>query len=870
MIEPRGGHHSRGTRLPSRLSARLGRSTPLTVVRAPHGFGKSALAAAWALSAADADRTGVLVSRPVPGIGSEQFWQHTAAHLVAAGVLDAEHRAGGWTYPAIRDALVRTGRPVRLALDRVDLAADPELEKQVLELVDDCDSVDVVATVVGRSTFGDPLALGPTHDVLCGDDLLLTLDDLGEVFATDGAELDNDTQLTDDQIHLVHRLTGGMHSLVAIAREIAGHLTDPEVRPRLLEPRLTQAISQYVRTTLLDAPDVTPHRGFLVDTATAHTVTVETARFLGASEDPAGHLEALEATGVADRRETDRGPEWQVPTAVRRELRTIQREDGMDPSARSTRLALRQRDRADFAAAVLCATEAQNWPLAVDLVEEHWLALIGTHLDLLRDMLSQLPEEFLDAHPGFREGRELAVGLGGDARPGGSLSLDPDELRLLGSVENVGLTIGVLSHRTLMQRLAGRYETAADSTRRLCRAVDELLEAHPDDLADFLPFLRMQWGLTFQLAGDFSESSEMLRLAYLLGSARGLDYISRNAAGNSALNWALAGEPGRVHEWLERELAHPPTEDAVESLIEIGGLTARALTALDRLDVVAAATALGQLDELPVVAELWPFVVYARCRHAVAAGEPSRALEALALFTEEWERAEGNFVRSLLTAAEIEAHLADGNGSRAYLLATRAPGDHPWSVVAAARTHLITGNYHAAINTARRYDWFATPYTRSHLEALVIESAAQHALGRSDRAAQLWRRVCELADRTQILAAFAGIQRELVIALDASVAVPSTSVDGFLATDVADHYPQSLSHPELTDREKAVLDGLADGHTASAIADALFVSLSTVKSHRTSLYRKLGAHSRRDAVAIAREFGLLPVRASGDGQRRKR
>ncbi|WFR71175.1 LuxR C-terminal-related transcriptional regulator [Prescottella defluvii] len=61
----------------------------------------------------------------------------------------------------------------------------------------------------------------------------------------------------------------------------------------------------------------------------------------------------------------------------------------------------------------------------------------------------------------------------------------------------------------------------------------------------------------------------------------------------------------------------------------------------------------------------------------------------------------------------------------------------------------------------------------------------------------------------------------------------------------------------MTEREKAVLDGLADGLSAPAIARELFVSLSTVKTQRTSLYRKLGAHSRREALAVAREFGLL-------------
>ncbi|MDH6678581.1 LuxR family maltose regulon positive regulatory protein [Rhodococcus sp. LBL1] len=866
MIEPRSGlescHAQMAARPPLRLSARLGRDTPFTVIRSPHGFGKSALAAEWVRSAGAAGYAGVLVPPPPAGIGSERFWRLAAERLTAAGVLANTPPDDTATYPAIRDDLARTGSPVRLALERIDHVTDPQLEEQILDLVDHCDGVHVAVTVVGRTLFGNPLALDPTHDLLGGDDLLLRRTELRDLFAADGITVDA------DELDLIHRLTGGMWSLVEIARTVTGGLPSRADRLPLLGDRLAVSISDHVRTTILAAPDVVAHRDFLVNTATAHTITVETAQFLGSGTGAAQHLAAIEAAGLADCHESTSGPQWQIPVAVRRELRAIQHEGRMDPAARSTRLALFHRDRREYAAAIRCALEAENWPLTVELVEKHWIGLVGAHLDLLRDVLRALPEHFFDTNPGFREAQELVASLDGDVRSSTQLH-DPEELRHLTSADDVGKTVGIVSHQTLMLRLAGRYDAAAELTQQIRRVVSEVLEARPDDLSDLLPFLRMQWGLTFQLAGDFSESTEVLRLAYLLGNARRLAYIARNAAGNSALNWALAGEPERVREWLDLELAHPPADDAVEPLIRIGGLTARALTALDRLDFTAAEVALGQLDQLPVVAELWPFVVYARCRHAVATGRPDRALATLADVADKRQRAEGGFVRSLLTAAEIEALLAAGHGSRACLLAARTPSDTPWSVVAVARTHLITGNHHSTITTCRRYDWLGTPFTRSHLEALLIETAAQHALGRVDRAAQLWRRACELADRTGIRAAFAGLPRDLVIALEKSAAVPSQTAADYLASEVADQYPSALHRPELTEREKAVLDGLADGLSAPAIAQELFVSLSTVKTQRTSLYRKLGAHSRREALAVAREFGLLPIRDDADWGRRE-
>jgi LuxR family maltose regulon positive regulatory protein len=62
---------------------------------------------------------------------------------------------------------------------------------------------------------------------------------------------------------------------------------------------------------------------------------------------------------------------------------------------------------------------------------------------------------------------------------------------------------------------------------------------------------------------------------------------------------------------------------------------------------------------------------------------------------------------------------------------------------------------------------------------------------------------------------------------------------------------------ELTAREQAVLDLLTSGLSAQEIADELGVSRNTIKTHTKSLYRKLGATGRREAVARGRQLGLL-------------
>ncbi len=55
-----------------------------------------------------------------------------------------------------------------------------------------------------------------------------------------------------------------------------------------------------------------------------------------------------------------------------------------------------------------------------------------------------------------------------------------------------------------------------------------------------------------------------------------------------------------------------------------------------------------------------------------------------------------------------------------------------------------------------------------------------------------------------------------------------------------------------------MLQHIAAGLTNREIADRLYLSLVTVKAHARSIYDKLDAHNRTQAVARARELGVLP------------
>ena len=63
--------------------------------------------------------------------------------------------------------------------------------------------------------------------------------------------------------------------------------------------------------------------------------------------------------------------------------------------------------------------------------------------------------------------------------------------------------------------------------------------------------------------------------------------------------------------------------------------------------------------------------------------------------------------------------------------------------------------------------------------------------------------------------------------------------------------------PLLSEREREVLDLIAAGSTNREIAERLFLSPHTVKEHTSTLYRKLNARNRAEAVQRAQRVGLL-------------
>ncbi len=98
-------------------------------------------------------------------------------------------------------------------------------------------------------------------------------------------------------------------------------------------------------------------------------------------------------------------------------------------------------------------------------------------------------------------------------------------------------------------------------------------------------------------------------------------------------------------------------------------------------------------------------------------------------------------------------------------------------------------------------------------------------------------------------------------ARDESV-LPTAVVTALVRQSVAQvgpaiHRPAVVDTERLSDRERVVLALVAQGHSNRVIADTLVISTDTVKNHITHILGKLAVADRKQAVARARELGLL-------------
>ncbi len=111
---------------------------------------------------------------------------------------------------------------------------------------------------------------------------------------------------------------------------------------------------------------------------------------------------------------------------------------------------------------------------------------------------------------------------------------------------------------------------------------------------------------------------------------------------------------------------------------------------------------------------------------------------------------------------------------------------------------------------------------------------------------------------------FAAIESALSGERFFSPGISKLIIEGFIKRDKeqlqAQEQLQTHSKQQLTKREIEVLQYIAQGFTNRKIAEALFLSIRTINTHRTNLMQKLDIHDTARLVRYAIETGLVKLK----------
>ncbi len=811
----------------------------LTVVRGPRAAGKTVLLRTWAR--ARPDFTGTVIERgtPAPDVSPNDYWDSVSREIDATPQSDPDD-------------------PIVLLLDDVDRLQDPDTESRVLDLLEGDDRLHVVVTTRSTAFFDDATMLDVDGLTIAPTDLLFTPAESQAVLQARGIDL------APHLLETVQTVTAGLPALVRAAVSVARPFgTDYEESRELARRALERSIDRYVDREILGDPDLVELRDFMLTTSAAKTLTVDVAAML--TEDhadgcAADRLRELEAAGVLVRLPWPKDTEWRYPPPIRESLmREVRNEAPEGPLRASSDLARWSMQQGDAAQALTYAVDGRDWEQAVSILKANWVDLISRHFRLVRDSLAGLPEDVAADDVTIRAGRELFLRFGTDSAQLPDLAPATVDVDVAARGPAVADVLSVSSVQSFILRIAGNFTQASELTTRMSELGDRTVEVQPDAVAAFLPLLRLQWGITHQLHGDLPRSSAELRRAYTSTRPAGTEFVARNAAGSLALNYALTGELGHAETWLERERRHADAGAWVASMVRVGGLVAGALVALDRMELDVAAKALAELGALPDDEELWAFALYAHCQLELVTGQAGAGLDRLHRAIAVYERwfTPGSIAARLLTAAEADLYSALGRGNEAWRTVEKTHGRGPWTYMARARMNLSSGHPAAALADCVRPAVTDCTHPRIRMESALIQAAAHLDLSHETQARSMLQRAVALFGQTGLVRPFASLPSGRIAQMSAlGVALPEQWLAAVPPPESA-VFPDLIKLVDLSDRESAVLNVLASTSSVAEIAGTLFVSQNTVKTQLRSVYRKLGVHSRADALLTAARLGLI-------------
>jgi len=509
-----------------------------------------------------------------------------------------------------------------------------------------------------------------------------------------------------------------------------------------------------------------------------------------------------------------------------------------------------------FSEAIQHALAGADWDRAAELIGNQSVDLFRRgELMTMLGWFKSLPEEVIRARPQLCGDYGWALTLTGQFESAAPI-LDIAERALQDNKEELGQVIVAQAY---LARSRGDYPRAVALSRQALGLI-----AETDILQRGLVMFTL--GSALLGVGQFAEAESVLIEAAEYTRASGNDYARQTVLGMLGGIQKMQGRLRRGAEFCRQALQEShgaPTAAQTQTflatiLYEWNDLDA----AEEQINQALKATEfIGNLAIQPEIIRLLAHIKQAR-------GEPAAVSELLARLNELSQGIESPIARAMFAALRADLTLIQGDvASAAHWAGQMTEGIDPAALGLAvgmmqARLSLAQGKQSEAGNIlAGVYEAVAAMGLTANmievraLQALAADSPkdALHFLREALKMAQPENFIRTFVDNgepmkllLERLKAEGGELKEYVLTL--------LAVFGGKSVQVSPNQPLVEA---MSERELEILRLLADGLSNREIAERLVISVGTTKSHVHHILEKVGSDSRLQAVAKARELGLL-------------
>jgi LuxR family transcriptional regulator, maltose regulon positive regulatory protein len=528
--------------------------------------------------------------------------------------------------------------------------------------------------------------------------------------------------------------------------------------------------------------------------------------------------------------------------------------------------------------AIRHALAGEDWEQAGGLIAENWLELfLRGRSAAMRGPMAQLPADVVAADP------RLAAAFAGSRLQDGDLQDAERHLTIAraarGEVagparEALDLTL------TTVALYHARLRVNVRDAERLARKLTDAARASSHHCwASLRSFALANLGAARLWSGDAVAAAAHLQEALALASEERHEQIAMDCLAQLALVHLLRGELSRAEELSSQAVGLAEQRGWCEGPAAACAHLASAVGAYQRGEFEPAEGLLTRAASAAATAEA-PVRLATDLLQALAlaaAGPRSAARGALKLRAVRAELADCDPTPELLGVAleDVEPRVlaAAGELERAaetLAAASEREPQHVELLIRKASLDLRAGELERAAESLDRAlpeqgpagaGQAAATHPATLVEGWLLRALVEHAAGDDTAASQALERALAPAEREPFRDAFLlnGPEVRELLELQAQSGTAHPALLEVLLDGVGQRNPSGVTLlAPLTEREQRILRYLPTMLSNAEIGAEVFVSLNTVKTHLRSIYRKLDASGRADAVDRARRLGLLP------------